>query len=139
MSLLVVGASTSAAPAGSTLPPAETIKLAQESMAKWQKLVQDQMSECQKLLAVSNLLLEYFISHRSSSWLLSLDFCSGHGGTRELQASRELGSSRLERAGVKARSGRRSSRGNVTSQLAMHKDCYKKQRGYLLGFCQVVK
>ena len=98
MSLLVVGASTSAAPAGSTLPPAEKIKLAQESMAKWQKLVQDQMSECQKLLAVSNLLLEYFISHRSSSWLLSLDFYSGHGGTRELQASRELGSSRLERA-----------------------------------------
>ena len=98
MSLLVVGASTSAAPAGSTLPPAEKIKLAQESMAKWQKLVQDQMSECQKLLAVSNLLLEYFISRRSSSWLLSLDFYSGHGGTRELQASRELGSSRLERA-----------------------------------------
>ena len=98
MSLLVVGASTSAALAGSTLPPAEKIKLAQESMAKWQKLVQDQMSECQKLLAVSNLLLEYFISRRSSSWLLSLDFYSGHGGTRELQASRELGSSRLERA-----------------------------------------
>ena len=98
MSLLVVGASTSAAPAGSTLPPAEKIKLAQESMAKWQKLVQDQMSECQKLLAVSNLLLEYFISRRLSSWLLSLDFYSGHGGTRELQASRELGSSRLERA-----------------------------------------
>ena len=94
----MVGVTTSTAPAGSTPPPANKIRLAQESMAKWQKLVQDQMSECQKLLAISNLLLEYFISHRSSSWLLSLDFYSGHGGTRELQASRELGSSRLERA-----------------------------------------
>ena len=52
---LVVGASTSAVPLGSAPPPQNRIELAKENM----DLVQVRMTECQKLLAVSNRMIEY--------------------------------------------------------------------------------
>ena len=54
---LVVGASTSAVPLGSAPPPQNRIELAKENMG----LVQVSMTECQKLLAISYLLIEYLI------------------------------------------------------------------------------
>ena len=54
---LVVGASTSIAPSGGAPPPVDRIKLAQENM----DLVQVRVTECQKLLAVSNRIIEYLI------------------------------------------------------------------------------
>ena len=54
---LVVGASTSAVPLGSAPPPQNRIELAKENM----DLVQVRMTECQKLLAVSNRMIEYLI------------------------------------------------------------------------------
>ena len=54
---LVVGVSTSAIPSGSTPPPADKIKLVQENM----NFVQVRVSECQRLLAVSNHSIEYLI------------------------------------------------------------------------------
>ena len=54
---LVVGASTSIAPSGGAPPPMDIIKLAQENM----DLLQVHVTECQKLLVVSNCLIEYLI------------------------------------------------------------------------------
>ena len=54
---LVVGASTSIAPSGGAPPPMDIIKLAQENM----DLLQVHVTECQKLLAVSNRVIEYLI------------------------------------------------------------------------------
>ena len=54
---LVVGVSTSAVPSASAPPPVDRIKLAQENM----DLVQVRVTECQKLLAVSNRIIEYLI------------------------------------------------------------------------------
>ena len=54
---LVVGASTSIAPSGGAPPLMDRIKLAQENM----DLVQVRVTECQKLLAVSNRIIEYLI------------------------------------------------------------------------------
>ena len=54
---LVVGASTSIAPSGGAPPLVDRIKLAQENM----DLVQVRVTECQKLLAVSNRIIEYLI------------------------------------------------------------------------------
>ena len=54
---LVVGVSTSIAPSGGALPPVDIIKLAHENM----DLVQVHVTECQKLLVVSNYLIEYLI------------------------------------------------------------------------------
>ena len=54
---LVVGASTCAVPSGSSPPPVDRIKLAQENM----DLGQVRATECQKLLAVSNRVIEYLI------------------------------------------------------------------------------
>ena len=54
---LVVGVSTFAVPSGSTPPPVDRIKLAQEKM----ELMQVRATECQKILAVSNRTIEYLI------------------------------------------------------------------------------
>ena len=53
----MVGVSTSAVPSGGTPPPVDRIKLAHENM----DLVQVCVTECQKLLAVSNHMIEYLI------------------------------------------------------------------------------
>jgi len=54
---LVVGENTSIVASGSTPPPVDRIKLAQESI----DLVQVRVSECQKLLALSNRMVEYLV------------------------------------------------------------------------------
>ena len=54
---LVVGASTCAVPSRCSPPPVDRIKLAQENM----DLGQVRATECQKLLAVSNRMIEYLI------------------------------------------------------------------------------
>jgi hypothetical protein len=59
MTSLAVGEDASTAPAQNTPLPAEKIKFVQENMAKCQKRVQGQMTECQKLLVVSSVIFEY--------------------------------------------------------------------------------
>ena len=92
---LVVGASTSIAPSGGAPPLVERIKLAQENMG----LVQ-------KLLAVSNRLIEYFSLCESCS--LTTDPCyfinSGAGGAGGQQALGQLRATCSEGASVQAHS-----------------------------------
>ncbi|KAG2558706.1 hypothetical protein PVAP13_8NG347700 [Panicum virgatum] len=99
MTSLAVGEDASTAPAQNTPLPAEKIKFVQENMAKCQKRVQGQMTECQKLLVD-------MAEHENVKVQENQEVCL------------------LREQGAKLAGEKEALEERVTSQLAKHKDCY---------------